>query len=233
MTVCRWSVLGMRNVWQKSCRENRNSCFMFSNPFLRKSFRLWNNVENYVGNRLAPDDSTIRRMLFACCITEATDTNTGTCNTYRFSTATIVSRTRLNITLCIHCLSCCLLNTAKSFPLSVLFLHSVCFSYFSCLFSPILMYPAFSIFFFSSHFLPVFFPNLLSLFHLFLTFFLLFLSVLLCVLFSSVILFFFLCPFIPLAHTFWRRCHCIAEVPYVVGRTKYDITNISVFQCVL
>ena len=28
-----------------------------------------------------------------------------TCNTYCFSTATIVARTRLNLTLCVHCLS--------------------------------------------------------------------------------------------------------------------------------
>jgi hypothetical protein len=36
----------MRNVLDKSCRENENTRFMFSN-FFWKSHRSWDNVENY------------------------------------------------------------------------------------------------------------------------------------------------------------------------------------------
>ena len=54
---------------------------------------------------------TIRRTRFACWITKATHTYTHIfkiCNTYLFSMATMVSQTRLNVTLCLHCLSCLL-----------------------------------------------------------------------------------------------------------------------------
>jgi hypothetical protein len=52
-----------------------NTHFMFNNFFPRKSCRLWDNVEKYGRTREATDDNTIRRMLFACCITKATDTH--------------------------------------------------------------------------------------------------------------------------------------------------------------
>jgi hypothetical protein len=44
-----------------------------------------------------------RRMRLACLVTKTTDTLTIR-NTYCFSNATMVSRTRLNITLYVHCL---------------------------------------------------------------------------------------------------------------------------------
>jgi len=34
----------------------------------------------------------------------------GICNTYSYSTATVVVRKRLNISLCVHCLFCWMLN---------------------------------------------------------------------------------------------------------------------------
>jgi hypothetical protein len=37
----------MRNISNKSCRENKNTHFMFSNFFFRKSRRLPENVEKY------------------------------------------------------------------------------------------------------------------------------------------------------------------------------------------
>ena len=42
---------------------------------------------------------------YACWITQATDTNR-MCNTYCFSTATVVTGTRLNVTLYLYFLSC-------------------------------------------------------------------------------------------------------------------------------
>jgi len=37
-------LLGMKNVSDKSCRDNRNTHFMFNNLFLN-SYHLWDNVE--------------------------------------------------------------------------------------------------------------------------------------------------------------------------------------------
>jgi hypothetical protein len=57
----------------------------------------------------------IWRMRIACWLTKATDTHThththararGICYSHCFSTATMFARTRLNVTLFVHCLSC-------------------------------------------------------------------------------------------------------------------------------
>jgi hypothetical protein len=74
MTVSRWILLRMRNVSDKSCRENEITRFALSN-FFRKSCRLLDNVEKYGAARQATGDNTIRGMCFACWITEATDTH--------------------------------------------------------------------------------------------------------------------------------------------------------------
>jgi hypothetical protein len=47
MTISRWIILRMRTVSSKSCRENQNTYFMFSNifpeivPFMRKYRKIW------------------------------------------------------------------------------------------------------------------------------------------------------------------------------------------------
>jgi hypothetical protein len=58
----------------------------------------------YVRAGHATDGNTIRRMCTACWVTKPTDTHT--CNTDSFSTETMVTRTRGNITLYIHCRYC-------------------------------------------------------------------------------------------------------------------------------
>jgi hypothetical protein len=68
------SLRRMRSVSDKSCRENQNTHFMFSN-FFRKPLPLWDNVERYGKARQATDENVIRRMRFACWITEATSTH--------------------------------------------------------------------------------------------------------------------------------------------------------------
>jgi hypothetical protein len=86
--------------------------------FFRKSCRLLDNVENMVEPERA--QMTVWRHV-ACWIIKDTPararTHTNTlshihtyttmCNTYCFSTATMVSWTRLVLTLYVHCLSCC------------------------------------------------------------------------------------------------------------------------------
>ena len=72
--------------------------------FPRKSFRLWDNVENIV--KPGRPHMTIWRMRIACWVPKVTDT-LGIYNTYCFSTTTVVTRTCINVTLNVHCLSCC------------------------------------------------------------------------------------------------------------------------------
>jgi hypothetical protein len=74
MIISRWILLRMRNVSDKSCRENQNTRFMLK-KFFEKLFLLWDNVKKYGTARQAKDDNIIRRMRFACWITKATDTH--------------------------------------------------------------------------------------------------------------------------------------------------------------
>ena len=64
----------MRNFSDEDCRENQNTHFMFNNFFFLQNRAvygiMWENIVQ-PGRPLM----TIRRMRFACCVTEATDTN--------------------------------------------------------------------------------------------------------------------------------------------------------------
>ena len=75
MTTCRYLLPRMRNVSDKSCRKDQNTHFMFNNVFLRKSCRLWDNVEKYGGAKGATNDVTICRIQVACWISWATCTH--------------------------------------------------------------------------------------------------------------------------------------------------------------
>jgi hypothetical protein len=71
--------------------------------------------EIYGTARQVMDDNIIRRMRFACWITKAIGIILRICNAYCFSTAKMVTRTRLNVTLYAYCLSC-LLDCSVSWP---------------------------------------------------------------------------------------------------------------------
>ena len=89
----------MRDIPDKSCRENTNTRFVFNN-FLRKSFLLWNNLEKYSQAGQVTDDN----MAHAHCKSTHTHTHTHTlriCNTYCFSTATMVTWMCLSVMLCL------------------------------------------------------------------------------------------------------------------------------------
>ena len=101
-----------RTVSDQSCRENEHVHFMFNNPPPKKkknSFLLWDNVEKYGRGRQSTVD-IIRRLRIARRTTNTkiqTHTHTHTLiifNTYCFPTVTMVMRTRLNVTLYVHCL---------------------------------------------------------------------------------------------------------------------------------
>ena len=90
----------------KSCRENQNPHFVFSNFFFFENCNvyeiMWKNTVEWDRPKM-----TIWRMRITCWITKATNTYTvKLCNTCCFSTATMVAWTRLNVTLYVHGLAC-------------------------------------------------------------------------------------------------------------------------------
>jgi hypothetical protein len=97
-----WSIRKMRNVSDKSCRENQNTHFVFNNFFPRKSCRFWDNVEKYDRARHSINDSVIRHLRIACWMTEARIQTHSWYLILLFWTAAMVTRTRLSLTLCVH-----------------------------------------------------------------------------------------------------------------------------------
>ena len=59
LIISRSFLLRMRNVSNKTCRENQNTHFVFSNPFFPKMMLLWDNVEKYFIAGQATDDSMV------------------------------------------------------------------------------------------------------------------------------------------------------------------------------
>ena len=59
-------------------------------------------MEQFGRDTQATDDSTIRRMRFACRLTKARIQT----HIYTIYTAVVVTRTRLSIALYVHCVSC-------------------------------------------------------------------------------------------------------------------------------
>jgi len=91
--------LRIRNVSDKIGRENENTHFVFMNFFFKSCVCeiMWKNMIE----RGRPQ-MTIWRMRIACSINKTTNV----CNTDCLSTATMVARTRLNITPYALCLPC-------------------------------------------------------------------------------------------------------------------------------
>jgi hypothetical protein len=106
MTPSRWILFKVRNVSNGSCRENQNTTCTLIIIF-RKSYRLWDNVEKFGRDRAVALHARLVKLYDPQTHAHA---RTEACNTYCFSTATVVSRTRLIVTLHVHCLSwfCCL-----------------------------------------------------------------------------------------------------------------------------
>jgi len=100
MILPRWILLRMRNVSDKTLRENQNTHFMFSNFFFRRSCRLWDNGEKYGTAGQATDDNTAHAHWMLDTLSYRHILRI--CNTYCLSTATTVARTPLNVMLCVH-----------------------------------------------------------------------------------------------------------------------------------
>jgi hypothetical protein len=94
--------LKMRNFSGRSGGETRNTHFMFNNfpPPLPKNYAaygiMWKNTV-----KPGRPQKTIWRMGIACIKIQTHTLRM--CNTYYFSSATMVARTRLSVTLCVHC----------------------------------------------------------------------------------------------------------------------------------
>jgi hypothetical protein len=114
MTVSRLIILRMKNVSTKICRENQNTQFMFRNFFSENRDVYKTMSKNEVETERT--QMTIWRRV-ACRISKAararthTHTHTEIYNTDCFSTLTMVSSTRLKITLYVHCLHACFNRT--------------------------------------------------------------------------------------------------------------------------
>ena len=94
-------------MFQTKAVEKIKTHILCSVTFLRKSRRLWDNVEKkcYRAGQ-ATGDKMIRRMRTACWIPKATDHTLALsiCNTYCFPTAAMVTRWRRIINVTGHCL---------------------------------------------------------------------------------------------------------------------------------
>jgi hypothetical protein len=86
--ISRWILPIIRNISDKSFRGFQNTQYNFNNVSWRLC-SLRDNVEEHCRIRQAEDDNITRRMRFACWKTQS----------YRFSTATMVKRTHLKVTL--------------------------------------------------------------------------------------------------------------------------------------
>ena len=149
MTISLWILLRMRNVSDKSCREFKThilcSIFFFVSPENLAGYERMLNNKNRVGHKM-----TIWRMRIACWIPKATNTHSqyvilialpqqqclherasllgyrhmSECvNTYCLFTAGLSTRTRLNFTLYLHCLSSHLL--VRTVYINCVFLYQI------------------------------------------------------------------------------------------------------------
>jgi hypothetical protein len=84
--------------------EKKKHIFCSVYFFFRKSYRLW----DHVGKYRRAEQTTSDNMRYAHCMLDTEDYKhtLRICNTYYCYTPTMVKRTRLNVTLYVHCLSC-------------------------------------------------------------------------------------------------------------------------------
>jgi len=103
--ISRSFLLSIRNVSDKSCRENQNTKFIFNNFFFRKSCPLWDNTEKYITAGQATDDN----MALKHCMLVRTATNTQSMKYFWF----IHSYISFTKALCLHYLPCYILQSKE------------------------------------------------------------------------------------------------------------------------
>ena len=91
----------MRNVSHKICRENQNA-HLCSVTYFRKSFHLWDNVENYCRAGQATDDN----MHIVCWTPKATNMRSEYVTLIIFPRQEWLYEHAWMSRLCVYCLSC-------------------------------------------------------------------------------------------------------------------------------
>ena len=134
LIVSRSIFLRTRNVSDQSCRENQNTHFILNNFLSRKPCSFWDNVEKCSRAGEATDDNIVRRFSIICWKSKATNTDSEYVTHLSFSTGTMLTRTRPDITLYVYCLSCYVyLGISMYIYISVYIVSGQIFSiYFSC-----------------------------------------------------------------------------------------------------
>jgi hypothetical protein len=101
LIISRSVLLRMINFSDKICRENKKKHILCSETFFfRKSCGLWDNVGKYCGAGQATDDNMTHA--YYMLDTSGCRHTLRICNSYCFSTTTMVARTRLIVTLHVH-----------------------------------------------------------------------------------------------------------------------------------
>jgi hypothetical protein len=102
--VSRCILLTIINIWDKICRENQNTHFIFNKFFffLNRAFY----VEKYGTAGQATDDNVVRLIRFACRITNATNTQSEYVILIAFARQKLLREQRLKLRLYVECLSC-------------------------------------------------------------------------------------------------------------------------------
>ena len=98
-------LLGMKNVSDKRCRENRSTHFVVSDFFFFENPAVYEIMCKNIVERGRPH-MTKWRMRISRWVPKATNTYSQYVILICFSTATMVARTRLSVTLYVHCLYC-------------------------------------------------------------------------------------------------------------------------------
>jgi hypothetical protein len=109
--------ISLSSSWNEKLLRQIKTRILYSIHCLRKSFRLWDNVEKYCRGGQVTDDSIAH---VHCMLGIYGYKHTlKMCNTYCFSTVTIFTRTRLSVTLYVNCppppLSLCLSLSLETF----------------------------------------------------------------------------------------------------------------------
>ena len=108
--LSRWIFPQNNKCSRQNFRENHNTHFMFNNYFFFKSYRLWDKKEKYCRAGQATDEN-MAHAHFMLNIW-STKRTLRICDTYCFSTATIVEQTFLSVKLYKHCLFCIVISTS-------------------------------------------------------------------------------------------------------------------------
>ena len=103
--ISHWIFLRMRNASEKFWRQNGNIILCWVFFFFLENYAVYEIMwEKYCTARQTTYDNVIRRMRTACCIAKAHTLIMF--NTYCLSTATLLTRKRLIVMLCVHSMFC-------------------------------------------------------------------------------------------------------------------------------